>query len=757
MDLRRYFRYVLSLAICAFFIVNVLYYSHIFTDSLENAAYDLRLNKTLLNTTHEKIVVVDIDEKSLSELGHWPWSRNKLAAMVNTLFDYYKIDVLGFDVVFAEADQSSGLGVLQSLANNQLKENADYQVALEQLRPSLQYDRLFAESLRARNIVLGYVFRNQANTQSKGLLPRPLNEIDAKSDKELAIIKQGSYTANLPILQRNARTAGFFDTADAVDRDGVFRSAPLIQQFDRKIYPSLALATAHMALGSPEIKLVVISSGRENTDYNAIEYLQIGDRIIPVDERAIALAPFRGPHRKKTEVINGTTYAAAFNYFPAVDVLKRRLDKAALKDKIVLFGSSAAGLQDLRATPVGETDPGVEVHANLVAGILDNTIKHKPAYVKGYDAIILLLIGLLFTFLFPFLSPLLSSLVTLTIILLLGSINIFFPFSAWQQGLVLPIATQLLMIAVLYMLHITYGFFIETRNKRAISKVFGQYIPPELVDEMDADPTSDITLEGENREMTVLFSDVRGFTSISENLEPKELTQLMNDFLTPITATIHKHRGTIDKYMGDAVMAFWGAPLDDPYHQKNALLASLEMIEVLEEQQAYFKSKNWPEIKIGVGLNCGLMNVGNMGSEFRMAYTVLGDAVNLGSRLEGLTKQYGVQIIVGETMVEALPEFEFRILDLVAVKGREEPLRIYEPLGYSIELDRDIVKTNKRFARAFEQYLKQNWDFAEQEIFSIAQQDPDRLIYQIFLQRIQQFRENPPGDSWNGVYVHTSK
>ncbi len=232
---------------------------------------------------------------------------------------------------------------------------------------------------------------------------------------------------------------------------------------------------------------------------------------------------------------------------------------------------------------------------------------------------------------------------------------------------------------------------------------------------------------------------------------------MLNDFLTPMTAVIHKHRGTIDKYMGDAIMAFWGAPLDDPYHQKNALLASMEMIHVLQQQQELFKSRGWPPIKIGVGLNSGTMSVGNMGSEFRMAYTVLGDSVNLGSRLEGLTKEYGVTIIVSESIKESVQEFEYLELDMVRVKGKDRPVTIYQPLGFSIELDKAVRGEAKRFGQALKMYRQRDWDSAEREIFNLSTMNPERKVYKIYLDRIMYFRKNPPADNWDGVFVHTTK
>ena len=356
------------------------------------------------------------------------------------------------------------------------------------------------------------------------------------------------------------------------------------------------------------------------------------------------------------------------------------------------------------------------------------------------------------TFFLLFVTPLKITAVTMTISAVVCALN----FYAWMEWkLVLPLASTLVMVVSLFIFHISYGFFVESRGKRHLAKMFGQYIPPELVDEMD-NSSEEISLEGESRDMSVLFSDVRGFTTISEGLDAKELTVLMNAFLTPMTGIIHQCRGTIDKYMGDCVMAFWGAPLGDQNHAKNALLAARQMIEKLAELQPEFDRRGWPQIKVGVGINSGVMNVGNMGSEFRIAYTVMGDAVNLGSRLEGLTKQYGVQIIVNETTRMAVPDYRFRELDRVTVKGKDEPVTIYEPVAPIDELEQGTKSDLRRYHQALKHYRSQEWDAAEQELFFLSKSD-DRMIYKIYQDRIANYRANPPGENWDGVYQHTSK
>jgi adenylate cyclase len=306
------------------------------------------------------------------------------------------------------------------------------------------------------------------------------------------------------------------------------------------------------------------------------------------------------------------------------------------------------------------------------------------------------------------------------------------------------------------MLHTSYGFFIESRGKRQLANLFGHYIPPELVDEMSESP-EEFSLDGENREMTVLFSDVRGFTTISEGMDPKQLTQLMNALLTPMTRVIHKNHGTIDKYMGDAIMSFWGAPLADTEHARHALYAAMEMMDELKIMQEDFKQRGWPEVNIGIGLNTGNMNVGNMGSEFRMAYTVLGDAVNLGSRLEGLTKEYGVNIIVSESTRAEIPEFLFRELDLVRVKGKHEPVAIFEPLGHKNDVEKSVSKELRAYRKALKSFRAQSWDTAELDFFNLNRIYPDRYLYEVYLKRIIFYRENPPGEDWDGVFTHTSK
>lgn len=743
MQLQRIVRLVLSALILIILLIDTSgLYKYPFIKQLENWTYDARLNFTLPDSIDDRVVIVDIDENSLAEVGRWPWGRDKLATIVNNLFNHYEADVVSFDIVFAEKDESSGLEKFEQLARGSLKNDALYRQALDEIRPSLRHDEIFANSLIGKNLVLGYYFKTnlqEGETGVTGLLPPALTKMDVQWSERLPINKAVGYGGNLEILQASAKSGGYFDNP-FVDADGVFRRVPLVQSYEGYLFASLALATAQAHLDDAGIELAVETEGaRGSKEYYALESINVGDHRVPVDANGAVFVPYRGRQ-------------GSFPYIPAHEVLSRKTNPLALKDKIVLVGTSAPGLLDLRSTPVQNIYPGVEVHANIISGILDNRIKHKPAWTIGYEFVLLVVIAVSMALLLPLVSPLLAAAGTLglTGVVLAGT------FIAWNSNLILPLASPLMLILLLFMLHMSYGFFIESRGKRQLAHLFGHYIPPELVDEMSESP-EEYSLEGENREMTVLFSDVRGFTSISEGMDPKQLTQLMNALLTPMTRVIHKNRGTIDKYMGDAIMSFWGAPLADSEHARHALYAAMEMMDELKIMQEDFTQRGWPAVNIGIGLNTGDMNVGNMGSEFRMAYTVLGDAVNLGSRLEGLTKNYGVNIIVSETTKNAIPEFVFRELDLVRVKGKNEPVAIFEPVGHKNDLEKSVTSELTAYKKALMNFRAQSWDKAELDFFNLNRANPDRLLYQVYLDRIAVYRSDPPGDDWDGVFTHTTK
>jgi adenylate cyclase len=351
-------------------------------------------------------------------------------------------------------------------------------------------------------------------------------------------------------------------------------------------------------------------------------------------------------------------------------------------------------------------------------------------------------------------APLLTAcLGVLLIELVLATVNL----ELWQRaGFAIPVASSMLLGAVLFVAQLLYGYFVGTRKQQKMAALFGQYVPPELVAKMARDPER---VEGESSsgELTVLFADVRNFTRLAERLEPRELSSLMNELLTALTRVIHRNGGTIDKYMGDAIMAFWGAPVPDRAHARRALQAAREMLRALVDLAPRLRQRGWPELTVRIGINTGVMRVGHMGSEFRQAYTVMGDAVNLGARIEGLTKLYGVSIAVGEATAAAVPELAFLELDRVRVQGKDVPVAIYEPLGERSELPARTRRMREQYAAALAHYRRRDWDAAERAFFSLHQADPERALFRIYLDRVAAYRSSPPATEWDGAFTATLK
>jgi adenylate cyclase len=736
-------RYVLGLVILLVLLGHsARFYQIPFINHLDALIYDTKVRLTMPQSMDQRVAILDIDEKSLAEQGRWPWGRDKLATLMNKLFDQYGVKLVGFDVVFAEPDESSGLKSLETLAKKELKDAPVFQSALKELRPQLDYDARFAAAVKNRPVILGYYFSSKEGGVSSGAAPEPVFPAGTFNGRRIAFTQWVSFGANLAEFQQSAAGAGHFNPL--VDpNDGISRRVPLLVEYKGQYYESLALAMVRNLLGNPPITPGY--PGNSPASYAAMEWLDLkttggGVMRIPVDENAATLIPYRGDQ-------------GSFPYISITDVLNDRIPKEKLAGRVIVVGTTAPGLMDLRATPVGAAYPGVEIHANLIAGMLDGAIKHKPPYILGADVLTVLIAGAVMAFLLPILSPLRATLVGIIVLLLLLSLN----FGFWHvSNVVLPLANAMIAVVLLYAMNMSWGYFVESRTKRQLTGLFGQYVPPELVEEMSRDPEN-YSMAGRKAELTVLFSDVRGFTTISEGLEPDELATLMNEYLGAMTVVVRKHRGTLDKYIGDAIMAFWGAPVDDPEHAKNAVLTGLEMHVALHELNKNLMARGWPELKIGVGVNTGPMTVGDMGSPVRQSYTVMGDAVNLGSRLEGITKQYGVGFIVGESTRELLKkEFVFRELDRVRVKGKEDPVGIYEPVGEEGKVAREDLDEIKLWNQALRSYRSQDWDQSEVALMNLQRMKP-RYLYDLYVKRVEHLRKEPPGENWDGVTIFETK
>ncbi|MDR9467427.1 adenylate/guanylate cyclase domain-containing protein [Marinospirillum sp.] len=699
-------------------------------ERLEWLSYDLRVQSTLSYEEDPSIVIIDLDEHSLGELGQWPWPRQVVAELIETLFLDYDIGMLGLDIVFAEPE-----GNQLALQWQALRQEFP---GLPEQPPLPGGDERLAEVISKFPVVTGYYFQpsvTEMDPPSIGLLPNPVH---LNADPELAASlpwpTPERYSSNLDILQEAALGGGFFDNP-FVDDDGIFRRVPTLQYWDGGLYPNLPLAMIYQLLGQPPLELEIAEGG----GLQQLEGIDVGGYKIPTDSRGAALVPWYGGR-------------GHFTYISAADVLQGHVDPDKLAGALAIFGASAPGLMDLRATPVASVFPGPEINASMLAGILHQSYRAEPAYTLAASLLLLGGIGLLITFVFPRLkAP-----AVLVVSLLLVAVHLGLNFWAWNAGWVLPVASGLLLLILLAGWHLAMNFFRESREKGWVTERFGQYVPPELVDEM-VDSHESFGLEGEERELTVLFSDVRGFTSFSEGIAPAELTGVMNRLLTPITRAIHAHQGTIDKYMGDAVMAFWGAPLQDEHHASHALDGAFAMLEALEEVNVEFTAEGMKPLAMGIGLNTGFMNVGNMGSEFRMAYTAMGDNVNLGSRLEGLTKPYGVKIIVSEMTAEAAPEYVYRHLDKVRVKGRSEPVTILEPLGLQDSLDAETRNWLSAYQQAVDIYLQADFVQAKPLFEKLQKEHPQDSLPGIYLERIEHYQMEPPGPDWDGVWTHTEK
>lgn len=697
-------------------------------------AYDIRyqLINPVQHLEKHNIVIVDVDEHSLNVEGRWPWSRGKIATLIQAIYQGGAA-MVGMDVVFAEAERNPVSMILEA-GGDELQ--PELQQQLQSIAGKFAYDEQLAAKLGSDSI-LGYFFYLQAGSES-GSLPEPLIRLSEERVQQLVLIPMGSVSGNLPQLQANALSAGYLTIIP--DDDGVVRRAPMVLRYGLDVYSSLALEVVRQFVFADKVELQTAMQ----YEAEVLESIQFDKFDVPTNAIGQALIPFMG----------GRGY---FPYISATDLIRGKADATQLEGAIVLVGTSAWGLGDLKSVPLAPDYPGVEVHANLINGILNSKngeigFPYRPDLARNVTGLVLLLTGFVLSYLLSRLNPFALVITSVTA----GSGIIAANFYVWQTYLLdFPLAPHVLMTVTLTVYFFADGFLRENLQRLEIKRMFGQYVPEAHVDKM-IDTESQYSFEGESKEMTVLFSDIRNFTTISEGLGAAELKQMLNQFFTPITQIIFENQGTIDKYVGDMVMAFWGAPLEDKGHAEHAVGAALQMLKKVEELKPEFKALGLPEIGIGVGINTGLMNVGDMGSEFRKAYTVLGDAVNLGSRLEGVTKFYGVKLLVGETTQMQAPQFQYRMVDRIKVKGKTEPITVYEPVCLMDECSTEEAAAIARFHMALFYYYYQDWEKSTIVLKDLKSQKYLPL-YDIYLERIEELKGTSLGERWDGVYTHTSK
>ncbi|HSC75592.1 MAG TPA: adenylate/guanylate cyclase domain-containing protein [Pseudomonadales bacterium] len=712
-------------------------YARQLLDRLDLLIYDLRFNLLLPyaqeqqgkkgQAAAQRIVIIDIDERSLKEVGHWPWSRKVLATLVDKLAAAGVVSIT-FDVVFSEPEPNMATEIA---ATQQAAPVAQH---LLELAPQFDYDGLMAGSLGKIDVTLGYILHKEVFLT--GGMPPSNIDVPPEVVQRTSTDRMLGYTTNIPVLQKSARSQGFINGDP--DADGIVRRAPLVLRYGDQLYPSLALQTVMTYLLLDTVKPNVINDG--NVAY--LQSVPLGDKLIHTDEKGQMLVPYRG-------------HKGSFPYIPAADVLSDKVDPAVLSGSIAMVGTSAIGLVDLRTTPVGAMYPGIETQATIVDALLRGDVPFKPDIALGINMLAILLLGVLLALIMPFVGPAVMSLLGLGMLVVVAAGNVWL----WQvKGLDMPVSGPLLTVMTLYVINISFGFFTAAQQKDQIKGMFGQYVAPAHIDRLLDDPAA-LSFEGESKKMTVLFSDIRSFTNMSETLSASDLKSLLNRYFTPMTEIIFEQQGTIDKYVGDMIMAFWGAPLDDPEHEKHAVMAAMLMQKKQAELRDVFRESGLPPIYTGIGINTGHMNVGDMGSSYRRAYTVLGDAVNLGARLESITKFYGADILVSEFTYAAVQEdFIWREVDYMQVKGKKEPIRVYEPLALRDEADEILMRHVYQYQLARASYLARRWEEAH-SLFSALAAEAQRFrkLCDIYKERIKNYRTEQLPDDWCGVWQHTDK
>ena len=699
-------------------------------ERLDGLIYDLKVKRLPpWPASVTNIQIVDIDEFSLANIGRMPWSRDIFAQLTHKLTELGAI-VISYDILFSEPQINPAESVLANL-DQQIE-----QEKREKLIKHFDYDQHFVNAVGNTEVVLAVLLhQEQDNTTEQSLRSGAINNSGLSQNQTqtiAAIPEYSAYAGLLPALAKVAAGQGFMNSFE--DADGFVRRVALIAEIEGQVYPSLALETFRVY--SLIDKVVPVWQNLQNKAY--LQGLSIGNTWIATDNQAKIFVPYRGEPR-------------SYPYTSAAAILNNEISDQRFSQAVVFVGTSATGLADLRATPVALGFPGVEIQATVFdALIAPQFIPYQPEWWAEAVLLQLLIIGLL-CLLLADRSPLVTSLFALLLVATVLSINLVL----WYQFYIyLPLFSALFLTVVLAVFYISSGFFQENKKRRQVKAVFDQYVPPAHIDRILLDPDS-VTLAGEKKELSVLFSDIRGFTAISETMTAGELKQWLNQFFSPITHCILQADGTIDKYVGDMVMAFWGAPLDEPQHANKAVAAAFSMLQQLAELNKAYVAQNLPTAHIGIGINTGEMNVGDMGSDFRRSYTVIGDAVNLGSRLEGLTKFYGVDILVSEFTRAQAQDFNYLLIDKVKVKGKVAPVTIYAPLP--VNLSKTQQQACIQFNHILRCYFLQQFSQALAELSQLSTDFNNQHLVNLYTQRIQHFLQQAPPADWDGSFIHTTK
>jgi adenylate cyclase len=685
-------------------------------------------------TVSRPVVIVDIDEASLKEIGQWPWPRTILADLVTRLAEL-GVAAIGFDIVFAEPDRMS-----PSIAETSFR-NLDDDTR-NKLRNLPSNDEVFAQAIRRARVVVGQAGSATAAPRSAAEAALQTGFAVRGPDATPFLVTFAGLLRNVPVIEQAAAGRGVFSVLP--ERDGIVRRVPLVMRAQGAMVPSLSIELLRVVTNSSAILV--------RTDQAGVQSVAVPDLQVPTDQNGRFWVHFNKHDPAR--------------YVSAKDVLQGRVPRDRVEGKLMLIGTSAVGLLDVKTTPVSAAMPGVEIHAQILESALTKSSLTSPNYAVGVELLVAVFVGLAIIIVAPiFRASLVIAFGAIVAAALIGTS--WYLYS--QYNLLIDFTYPLISSALVYLALVFMNYVKEQKQRQQIRAAFGYYLSPALVEQLARSPEK-LALGGEERRMTVLFSDVRGFTTISEYYkhDPQGLTRLMNRFLTPLTNAIIERKGTIDKYIGDAIMAFWNAPLDDPQQEINACEAALEMLARADKLNQQFKREaeqnggKYMPLNVGIGLNTGPCVVGNMGSDFRFNYSVLGDTVNVASRLEARTKDYRIPIVIGaQTEQQAKEKFATMEIDRIQVKGKTEPETVFTVLGHAeLRQDPNFQQLRELTAGMLRSYREQDWKQAL-EAMKFCRKTGERFgiaaLYDMYAERIEAFRRTPPPPDWNGVYEAESK
>lgn len=641
--------------------------------------------------TTNLVTIVDIDEKSLSKFGQWPWERKIIAKIVENLTKA-GVGIIGYDIFFPEYDRN--------------KTN----------------DIIFAKALQNSPSILGLMFYFDKNITKNTLPNIPAIFIQRNFQTEFLPTAKG-YLANIPLLQQSVYSSGFVNMIP--DNDGIVRYVPLIIKYKDSFYPSLAFEMYRLSQGVSKIIINYTPVGIDNIHLD-------NNQTIKTDRFGRVFINYRGKRGK-------------FNYISALDIYNNTFDKNLVKNKFVIIGTTSAGLFDLRATPYESVFPGVEIQATLLDNLLKNDILHKPENKEIINIAVIFIV----TFLSAFIIYRFSAIKAFIFIILLISLVYYGEYYLFSKYLIILNAFYpLFSIILTSFILTTINYFFEYKNTLLVKNAFAKKVSPTVMEELLQNPTD--ILAPREKEITIYFSDIRSFTTISETLkDPKKIIEMLNEYFNPMANLIIKYEGTIDKFIGDAIMAYWNAPKDVLNHEDKAVSCAIEQIKLLKNLNKKIYEKYKINIDIGIGINTGIATIGEMGSKGRADYTIIGDSVNLASRLEGLNKFYHSHIIISEFTKEKLKkDYIIRELDRVYVKGKNEAITIYEVIDFG-------KKEFSEYNKALKLYRKAKFKEAKKFFEKLYKQEGD-YIYLLYINRCEEYIKNPPKD-FNGIYKFTTK